>query len=55
MVGSSIEGQLGQLRRSNPFLLSQLILPHSESAIGQLKDSPAVSEKLEGQSLRWRP
>lgn len=49
MVGSSIEGQLGQLRRSNPYLLSQLTL------VGHFKDSPTVSEKLEGKSLRWRP
>lgn len=54
-VGSSIEGRLGRLRRSNPYLLSQLLLPHPESAVGQSKDSPAVSEKLEGKFLRWRP
>lgn len=55
MVGSSIEGQLGRLRRSNLYLLSQLIMPHPESAVGQSKDSATVSEKLEGKSLRWRP
>lgn len=55
MMEPSIEGQLGQLRRSNPYLLSQMIMPHPESAIGQSKDSAMVSEKLEGKSLRWRP